>query len=168
MSVVAAAVVGSAVVGAYSSNQAAKKQADSAKSGLKQTAALSAQSRDDAQRLYAEGAKAAKAGLTGAFDFYKKAAPSRYQPVLLGNQAAQGVIGQGAVQANNAILGNPVDMSFAQPQAITPDLSFIQNAQLPAETALAPAQQQVGIATPNNTNTSNPLIKQGYRLGGMY
>lgn len=131
MSVVAAAVIGSAAIGAYSSNRAADKAADATKKGLDQSSDLAQQSRDNAYRLYQQGSQNAKQGLMSAFDFYKQAAQTKYQPFILGNAAAQGVIGQGAQQANNAILGLPVDMSFASPQTINPDLSLLKNAQLP-------------------------------------
>lgn len=131
MSVVLVAVGGTALLGAYSADKASDAATASTNKGLKQSAALSDQSRNDAMTLYNQGRQSARTGLTSAFDFYKKAASSRYQPMILGNVAAQKAIGQGAMQANNAILGNPVDMSFAQPQQITPDMSFLQNAQLP-------------------------------------
>lgn len=132
MSVVAAAVIGSTVVGAVSSKNAADKASSATKAGIKQTGALAEQSRNDAMTLYNQGRKSAQTGLASAFDFYKKASPARYQPMVLGNVAAQKAIGQGAVQANNAILGRPVDMSFTNPQQIPVDMSAIQNAQLPA------------------------------------
>lgn len=131
MSVVAAAVIGSAAVGAYSSNRAGKKAAEGTKKGLEQSNALAEQSRSNALSLYNQARTSGQRGLTNAFNFYKDAAQTKYQPFIQGNVAAQGAIGQGAVQANNAILGLPVDMSFAQPQQISPDLSMLQNAQLP-------------------------------------
>lgn len=131
MTWVAVAVGGSALVGGIASKNAADKASDATKKGLKQSGALSAQSRTDAINLYNQGKKSAQTGLGAAFDFYKKSAPARYSPITQSNAAAQEIIGQGAVQANNAILGMPVDMSFAQPQQINPNLSFLGAAQLP-------------------------------------
>lgn len=131
MSVVAAAVIGSVAVNAYSSNRAADKAAEGTKKGLDQSNALAEQSRSNAISLYNQARTSGQRGLTSAFNFYKDAAQTKYQPFIQGNVAAQRAIGQGAVQANNAILGLPVDMSFAQPQQINPDLSMLQNAQLP-------------------------------------
>ncbi len=134
MSVVAAAVIGSAAVGAYTSKRASDKAAEGTKQGLAQSGALAAQSRSDALNLYNQSRVAGQRGLTGAFNYYRQAAPAKYQPFIQGNVAAQKAISGGAVQANNAILGLPVDMGFAQPQQITPDLSAINNAQLPEMT----------------------------------
>jgi len=131
MSSIATAVVGSAVIGAYSANKASKTAAKSAEKGLEQSTALADQSRTAATNLYNQARVSGQRGLTSAFDFYKQAAQSKYQPFIKANTAAQGIIGQGAQQANNAILGLPVDMSFTQPQQVQPDMSFLNNAQLP-------------------------------------
>lgn len=144
MSVVAAAVLGSAAVGAYSSNKAAKTAANSAQKGLEQSTALADQSRNAATNLYNQARVSGQRGLTSAFDFYKKSAQSKYQPYIKANTAAQGVIGQGLVQANNAILGLPVDPSFAQPQQVNPDMSFL-NAQLPQMTGEYLPNGQAGL-----------------------
>jgi hypothetical protein len=131
MSSVATAVIGSAVIGGYSANKAAKTAAKSADKGLAQSTALADQSRTNATNLYNQARVAGQRGLTSAFDYYKTAAQSKYQPFIRANTAAQGIIGQGAQQANNAILGLPVNMSFTQPQQVKPDMSFLNNAQLP-------------------------------------
>jgi len=130
----AAVVVGATLVGAYASKRAGDQAAAGAKKGLEQSGALAAQSRNDALNLYNQSRTAGQRGLASAFNFYKDAAQSKYQPFIQGNVAAQGAIGQGAAQANNAILGLPVDMSFAQPQQINPDLSMLRNAKLPEMT----------------------------------
>ena len=129
----AAAVLGSAVIGAYSSNKASKTAADSAKKGLAQSAALADQSRQYALDLYDRGSKSARQGLTSAFNFYRNNAAARYKPFIQANTAAQGLIQQGAQQAQNAIYGLPVNLAAIQPQQVNPDLSFIQNAQLPTQ-----------------------------------
>jgi hypothetical protein len=127
----AAAVVGSAVIGAYSSNKASKTAADSAKSGMNQSSAMSESSRSAAIDLYNRSKQSGRQGLVNAYDFYQKNAQSRYQPMIGGNMMAQKVIGQGATQANNAILGLPVDMSFAnQPQQVQYDKNFMLGGKL--------------------------------------
>jgi len=131
MTWVAVAVGGAAVIGAGASIDASNKSAKSTAKGLSQSKDLAGTSRAAAIDLYNRGRNSSQLGLGAAMDFYKKAVPSRYSPVLLGSSAAQNVVGQGAAQANNAILGNPVDMSFAQAQQINPDLSYIQAAQIP-------------------------------------
>lgn len=136
MSSIATAVVATAVIGGVASNKAAKQQASSAKEGLKQSNQLASQSRMTAIDLYNRGSQAKNAGQLGAFNFYKQAAPSRMQPFVQGNLGAQRVIGQGATQTNNAILGLPVDMSFANnPQQISYNLDYLSGAQMPERPA---------------------------------
>jgi len=130
----AAAAVVAAGIGAASSKNASDKQVDATKKGLSQTSRMAEQSRQDAIQLYNQGRQAGQTGLTSAFNFYKQAAPSKYAPITQSSVAAQRVIGKGATQANNAILGLPVDMSFTDEEQINPDLSFLQNAQLPEMT----------------------------------
>lgn len=128
---VAAAVVGSTLIGAVAANSAANKQASAAKKGLSQANALQQSAIQQAKDYYSLGQKSAQAGYQSALDLFKANQAAKYQPMIQGNVAAQRVIGQGATQANNAILGLPVDMSYANnPQALQPDLSGM-NAQLP-------------------------------------
>jgi hypothetical protein len=132
MTWVAVAVAGAAVVGAVASNSAANKSADAAKAGIKSTNALSAQSRQDAINLFGQGRESAQLGIGSALNFYKDNAQQRNQPLIQGNMMAQQAIGQGGIQANNAILGLPVDMSFANnPQQVSADYTNINSAQLP-------------------------------------
>lgn len=172
MSIVAAAVIGSTVVGAVSADKAADKQASATSKGLQQASALAEQSRNDALKLYSAGRKSYQQGLGQTLDFYRRASPSRYTPMIQGNVAAQGVIGQGAAQANNAILGLPVDMSFAQPQQITPDLSFLNAGVLPQQSpdAILPKSENQN----SNANSSAANIKNvvdsitGKGIAGRY
>lgn len=165
MTWVAVAVAGAAVVGAVASNNAADKQAEGVKKGLKQSASLADQSRNAAIELYSQGRKSSQAGLGAALDFYKKSAPTKYAPMTLGNTAAQGIIGQGATQANNAILGNAVDMSFAQPQQINPDLSFINAAQMPVLPE-SPLYAGLGASQSTEQGAVKPSTKDLILTGG--
>jgi hypothetical protein len=131
---VASAIIGSALIGGYTSNKASKTAAKSAEKGMQQSTALADQSRTMATDLYNKARVSGQRGLTSAFDYYKQASKSKYSPFIQANTAAQGVIGQGAQQANNAILGLPVNMNFTQPQQVQPDMSFMDNAQLPQMT----------------------------------
>ncbi len=142
----AVAVVASAVIGAYSSNKASKTAAKSAGKGLAQSTALADQSRTMATDLYNKARVSGQRGLTSAFDYYKNASKSKYSPFIQANTAAQGVIGQGAQQANNAILGLPVNMNFTQPQQVQPDMSFMDNAQLPQMTGEYLPAGQAGLS----------------------
>lgn len=129
---IAGAMVVSTAVGAYSSNKASKDAKKGVQKGLDQSAMLAAQAREDAINLFSRSSAAQRGGMQAALDFYKQSAAARMTPYLQGNQAAQNVIGQGAQQANNAILGLPVDMSFTQQPQVQPDMSYLQNAVLPA------------------------------------
>ena len=129
---VAGAAIGSAIIGAVSSNNAANKSANAAKAGIKSTTDLAKQSRLDAINLFNQGKQSRMLGQNAAFDFYKQNAQNISRPMVQGNMMAQQVQGQGGIQANNAILGLPVDMSFANnPQQVSADYSAINAAQLP-------------------------------------
>lgn len=128
----AVAVVASAVIAGSASKSAAKSTAKGQEKGLAASQAMSQQAIGQAKDYFNIGQKSAQAGFQSALDFFKNVQPAKYEPMIQGNVAAQKVIGQGAQQANNAILGLPVDMSFANQQtAIQPNYSAIQSAQLP-------------------------------------
>jgi len=132
MSVVAAAVIGSSLVGAAASKSASKSAAKGQEKGLAASQAMSNQAISQAKDYFNIGQRSSQAGFQSALDFFKNTQPAKYEPMIQGNVAAQKVIGQGAQQANNAILGLPVDMSFANQQtAIQPNYSAVQSAQLP-------------------------------------
>lgn len=158
MSVVAAAVVGTGLVGAYSSNRAADKAADASKAGMAATNALAKQARTDSINLFMRGLQSGQAGIGSALNFYQNNATAKIKPFVQGNMAAQQVLGQGATQANNAILGLPVDMSFANnPQSLSADYSGIESAQLPTLGASQPDQTGLGtlLALPPSTASSS-------------
>lgn len=172
---VTTALVATAATTAYAanrSNAAADKQVKATQSGIEQTSAMAEQSRRDAIQLYNQGRQTGQRGLTSAFNFYKQSAPARYSPITQTGIAAQRVIGQGAQQANNAILGLPVDMGFANPQQVNPDLSFLQGAQLPELTGeYLPANEPdqgapigAGIA---GQVAQNAVGARGGRFGGL-
>lgn len=130
----AAAAVVSAGIGAYSSNKASKEQSEGIQKGIDASAALAQQARDDVNRLFDVGYKQGRAGIEGAFNFYRQAAPQRIAPVTQGYQQGINVLGQGAQQANNAILGLPVDMSFTNQQVQQAPAGYLDQAKLaPAE-----------------------------------
>lgn len=128
---VAGAVVVSAAAGAYSSNKASKEQSKGVQKGLDQSAALAQQARQDVMSLFERSATNSGMGMKAALDYYKTAAPKRAQPYIQGSSQAQQVIGQGAVQANNAILGLPVDMGFVNQPQIVPGTDHMIGAQIP-------------------------------------
>ena len=147
MSVIAAAVIGTAVVGGVASSKAADKSTSAANKGIASTENLAKQARTDSINLFSRGMQSSQNGIAGALKFYQDNAKAKINPFIQGNVAAQRVIGQGAMQANNAILGLPVDMSFAaQPQALAANYSGITSAQLPA--LGAPAASPLGATAP--------------------
>lgn len=158
MSVVIAAVVGTTAVGAISADRAADKAADASKKGIASTENLARQARTDAINLFSRGMQSSQNGIQGALKFYQDNAQAKIQPFIQGNVAAQRAVGQGGMQANNAILGLPVDMSFAaQPQALAANYSGITSAKLP--TLGAPAASQFGAMTPQavTAQAADPL-----------
>lgn len=127
---VGGAIVVSAVAGAVSSDRAADKQSKGVQKGLDQSAQLANQARADVMGLFDRSARISGMTFETMMDYYKTAAPKRMSPYLQGNKQAQTVIGQGAQQANNAILGLPVDMSFTNQPQIVPGTDHL-NVDLP-------------------------------------
>jgi hypothetical protein len=163
---VTTAIVGSALIGAASSKSAAKSQAKGQEQGLAASNALNQQAIGQAKDYFNIGQRSSQAGFQSAMDFFKNVQPAKYEPMIQGNVAAQRVIGQGAQQANNAILGLPVDMSFANQQtAIQPNYSAIQSAQVPML-----GGQQIGPQQTVSQQTVAPVaanaIQQGRGLAG--
>lgn len=174
------AVIASTAVSAYSARKGAKDQAKGVQKGIDASAALAQQARDDVNRLFQQGASQGRAGLEGAFNFYKQAAPQRMAPVTQGFQQGANVLGQGAQQANNAILGLPVDMSFTNQQVQQAPTGYMDQAQLtqapilgaadaateqPTVEQAQPAQQ--GAKQPASTaQLLNPLNYAKDPLGG--
>jgi hypothetical protein len=97
---VAAAIVGVTAIGGIASHKAGKQQAEGVQKGIDASGALAQQARADVTRLFDLGTKQGRAGIEGAFNFYKQAAPQRIAPVTQGYNQAIGVLGQGAQQAN--------------------------------------------------------------------
>lgn len=154
MSAVATAVVGAAAIGAYSADKAADKVASAGKKGIASTEALAKQARTDAINLFQQARISSQNGIGGALNFYQQNAQKRIAPAVQGNMAAQQILGQGATQANNAILGLPVDMSFANsPKQISADYSGINKAKLPTLGAVAVTEPAAPLDTKNRLVT---------------
>lgn len=143
MTAVACAIAGSAIIGAVSAKSAAGKGEVAATKGLAATQAAAGQARIDATNLYSQANQAAKNSQEKSLDFYQNNAQIAMRPLIEGNMMAQKTVGQGAQQVNNAILGLPVDMSYANnPQQVYADYSGIKTAKLP--TGTAQSVQQLG------------------------
>lgn len=151
---VAAAVIGSAVIGGVASKSAANSAAKGQSKGLAASNAMSQQAIGQAKDYFNIGQRSAQAGFQSATDFFKQAQPAKYNPYIQGNVAAQKIIGQGATQANNAILGLPVDMGFANQQTqIQPDYGVLGNAKLQETGAQQIAREQASNAGPQQIST---------------
>lgn len=155
---VGGAIVTGAVVSGVSADRAADKQAKGVKKGLEQSAALAEQARRDVMGLFDLSAKNQGIGTKAALDYYKTAVPRRIQPYIQGNQQAQQVIGQGAVQSNNAILGLPVDMGFTQQSQAPVDTSYLNGGLIPQYESYAPAVPQ---------DSPQPVARRGGGSGGL-
>jgi hypothetical protein len=165
MSAVAAAAIGAAVIGAWSADNAADKTSDAAKKGIKSTTALASQSRQDAVNLFNQGKRSRLLGQNAAFNLIKQNAQKVNQPVIEGNMMAQQAVGQGGIQANNAILGMPVDMSFANnPQQVQADYSGINEAQMPVVDQAYNVQPMLGSAA--GSTSAKPEEKNIAGFGG--
>lgn len=164
MSVVAAAVIGSTVVGGYSSYKAGKEQRKGVEKGLEQSSDISQQARQDVLSLFDRSAQSARMGSKGAFDFYKRVAPERMAPYLQGNEQARQAVTIGAQQANNAILGQPVDMQAINQPGVQPDMGYLEEAEMPdyesAEVMRQEAMQQ------EQSQTPAPNVNIGAQRGG--
>lgn len=169
MSAVAAAAIGSAVIGAWSANNAADKSSDAAKKGIKSTTELASQSRQDAVNLFNQGKRSRLLGQNAAFNLIKQNAQKVNQPLIQGNMMAQQAVGQGGIQANNAILGMPVDMSFANnPQQAQADYSGINEAQMPAVDQAYNVQPLLGSASGSTSATPEEKNIAGFGGDGPF
>lgn len=106
----------------YAANRAADQAAEGQQNAINSTNALMGQARNDAIGLFGSGRNAGNQSLSNAIDFYTQGTKERHQPMMLGNVAAQEIVGQGLTQSNNAILGLPVDTSYLAPRQISPGL----------------------------------------------
>lgn len=169
MSAVAAAAIGAAVIGAWSANNAADKSSDAAKKGIKSTTELASQSRQDAVNLFNQGKRSRLLGQNAAFNLIKQNAQKVNQPLIQGNMMAQQAVGQGGIQANNAILGMPVDMSFANsPQQVQADYSGINEAQMPAVDQAYNVQPLLGSASDSTSATPEEKNIAGFGGDGPF
>lgn len=125
-------VAAAAVVGAVASDRAADKAAKGQKKGMEQSLDITNRARQDVMNLFDQSAKSSRLGMEQAMDYYKKAATQRMTPFLQGNKAAQNAIGAGAQQAQNAILGLPVNMqAINQPAPVQQHSTYMIGAELP-------------------------------------
>ncbi len=151
MAVTTAAVIGAgaAVKGAYDSNKNQKAAVSAQKDQLASNEAFikeqAAKARADTLPLFDAAQQNRMLGGQAALDIFGAAVPQQASLFQQGNVGAQQMLGQGAQQFQNAILGMPVDYSYMQPQQFETDFSFMPT-ELPnfttSQQALNPAQPQ--------------------------
>lgn len=118
MSWVATAVVGSAVIGGVASNSASKRAAEGQEKALEANAVAVADAEGKVNNLFGEAEQQQSQAFTSAMDYLSGAYGKQIQPFQQGNMAAQAQISRGLPQIQNAIMGNPVDLSGFKPRAI--------------------------------------------------
>jgi hypothetical protein len=146
MSFVAAAIAGTAVVGAVASRNATKASVraseQAGEKSSQQIAASTAQARNDLFKLFPAAQENAQRGYQGALDVFNQALPQQAGVFQAGNVAAQNQLLAGMPQYQNAILGAPVDYSqFQATQLQQPSFDFA-NQQLQYTDPYAPPPQQ--------------------------
>jgi len=82
--------------------------------------------RNDAIPLYGAAQDNRGIGAQAALDVFGQSIPEQGRLFQGGNVAAQGMILAGLPQANNALLGMPIDYSQFQTQQLSPDYSWAQ------------------------------------------
>lgn len=164
MSKIAAAVIGSAVIGGISSNIAANKAAGAAKDStaaqLAHQERMYDKARDDINRLFPQATERRNQGFQQQMDFLSSAMPATMDIMQQGNMNAQGVLAGSMPQMQNAILGGQIDYGFMQPQQINYE-DQVQNVLAGLPTLYDPAQEQVNDQTQTNDWWNNPNINAG-------
>lgn len=103
-----------------------------------------AQARGDVMGIFPQARESARSGFQSALDVFAQSIPQQANLFQQGNVGAQQMLSQGLPQMQNAILGLPTNLSFAQPQQLQmPDFSYLQQ-QLPQlQQAQQPTQEQL-------------------------
>ena len=154
MSVVAAAVIGSSIIGAVSGSKANKKALKSQERGQDQAIAATkeaaAQARKDAIPLYQSSQQNALKGFQGALDIFGQTVPAQMESFQAGNVGAQNSLLAGLGQQQAAILGQPMDPNAMQAQTLQmPDFAMFQP-EMPDFTSI---DESLGINQPQQVDT---------------
>lgn len=130
----AAAIGGSALVGAWSGSNSTDKAADastaSTSAQIAATKAATDQARGDLFNLFPSAEANSQKGYQSALDVFGQFMPQQAQTFQQGNMAAQNQILAGMPQAHNALMGGAVDYSQFQPTQLNYDSNMFQQ-QLP-------------------------------------
>ena len=130
-------------------------------------AAAQAQARQDAMSLFPAAAANRNLGFQSALDVFGQTIPGQLDVFQQGNVGAQQAILAGLPQAQNAILGLPVDFGAFQPQRLDVNTQFAQQ-QLPQfqQPQLAPAGQPPGGIPQFGGGFGGGGVPQGQQLPG--
>ena len=156
------ASVGSSVLGAFTSDKASKRAAETAQQTSDAQLAYMRESEDraraDINRLFPQATERRNQGYQQQMDFLGSALPVTLDAMQQGNVNAQQVLAGSMPQYQNAILGNAVDYGFAQPQQI--DMSSqIESLLAGLPQLYSPPQQQ-------QNNNQMPSMNIGQPTGG--
>lgn len=113
---VAGATIVSGAMSADAAGDAADAASDAAGRSARQIADAARQARKDVFTQFPAAQQDLVTGASGAFDVFNQALGGQQQALGQGNLNAQGTIGQGFGQAQNALLGLPVDQSMFAPK----------------------------------------------------
>ena len=123
----------------------------------------------EVNRLFPQADAARNRGLGLAAEVLAGATPEQLRLSDQGNLQAQRALLSGLPQVQNAILGQPVDLSGLQPQAISPDLSFLSAglSGLQGATGFGPAGQGAQGAPVQPGSFNNFLNRPSGTTGGV-
>jgi hypothetical protein len=169
---VAAAIAGSAVLGAaavgYSTNKSIGASKDAGERASQQLNQSTAQAREDLFKLFPAAQQNTQQGYQGALDVFKQTLPQQAGVFQAGNVAAQNQLLAGMPQFQNAILGAPVDYSqFQATQLQQPNMNFANQQLQSIDPFAAPAQQQQGQFSSNSQIGPYPAGNDPRYLSGQ-
>ena len=113
-----AAIVGGAIISSRASGDAADAGSAGAKLAAQQVRQAGEQARLDALELFPLAQQDLLAGARGAFDIFNQTQQGQQQALSQGNLNAQGTVGSGFNNIQNALLGLPVNQQSFQPQGV--------------------------------------------------
>lgn len=146
MSWIAAATIGGAVISGIASNSAADKAAKGQDNALAASQAGTNRARTDIMDQFGRADAMQNQAFSDTRNFLAGSLPAQIQPFQSGNIAAQEQLARGLPQIQNAILGNQIDLSGFQPQAVPiPQLALPQR------------QPQQGPQAPQQTAFRSPV-----------
>lgn len=123
-----------------------------------------AQARGEGIELNRLASDNANRGFQAALETWNAITPRQAQVVSDASVGAQGVLQGGLMQAHNALLGNPVDYSFANPQRLNyemPQYAMPEYHQAPREIA-APGQEAFDLqALPPEAHYLRGIVASG-------